>query len=164
MSGKEGEAREGGNGGKGGSNPDAVVVGFDRTVTYDKLSAAAYWISQGIPYLATHPDRICPTQEVTHAVTNDVDAVDTVKFAKNMIVNQNAARVSVSAGALWEVNGVLASPMSAGVLPIPIPTNIPGGPVTSALNVISDDSKRIAVANYLRLVSLAGTSRPIHPS
>ena len=45
--------------------PDAVVVGFDRTLTYDQLAKAAYWISRGLPYLATHPDRICPTKEAT---------------------------------------------------------------------------------------------------
>lgn len=45
------------------ATPDAVIVGFDRTLTYDKLSQAAYWIETGLPYLATHPDRICPTNE-----------------------------------------------------------------------------------------------------
>jgi NagD protein len=42
-------------------NPDAVVVGFDTGLTYDALAQTAYWISRGIPYIATHPDRICPT-------------------------------------------------------------------------------------------------------
>lgn len=46
-------------------SPDAVVIGFDRTLTYPRLSQAAYWLSLGLPYLATHPDRICPTRQRT---------------------------------------------------------------------------------------------------
>jgi NagD protein len=45
--------------------PDAVVVGFDQQLTYDRLCRAAYFIKQGLPYVATHPDRICPTNEAT---------------------------------------------------------------------------------------------------
>ena len=46
-------------------SPEAVVVGFDRTLVYERLCRAAYFISQGLPYVATHPDRICPTDEAT---------------------------------------------------------------------------------------------------
>jgi HAD superfamily hydrolase (TIGR01450 family) len=45
--------------------PDAVIVGFDRHLTYDSLSRIAYWIKQGLPYLATHPDAVCPTRQPT---------------------------------------------------------------------------------------------------
>ncbi len=45
--------------------PGAVVVGFDKTLTYDRLCRAAYWIASGLPYVATHPDLICPTDEPT---------------------------------------------------------------------------------------------------
>jgi NagD protein len=41
--------------------PEAVVVGFDDKLTYERLAQCAYWIAQGLPYLATHPDRVCPT-------------------------------------------------------------------------------------------------------
>jgi NagD protein len=41
--------------------PEAVVVGFDTALTYDGLAQTAYWISRGLPYIATHPDRVCPT-------------------------------------------------------------------------------------------------------
>lgn len=41
--------------------PDAVLVGFDLDLTYHKLCRTAYLIKQGLPYLATHPDRVCPT-------------------------------------------------------------------------------------------------------
>jgi NagD protein len=43
------------------AEPDAVVVGFDNQLTYDRLALTAFWISQGLPYIATHPDRVCPT-------------------------------------------------------------------------------------------------------
>ena len=43
------------------SNPEVVVVGFDLQLNYDRLCRTAYLIKQGMPYLATHPDRVCPT-------------------------------------------------------------------------------------------------------
>ena len=45
--------------------PEAVVVGYDTTLTFDRLCRTAYWISAGLPFLATHPDLICPTDEPT---------------------------------------------------------------------------------------------------
>lgn len=47
------------------SPPDAVLVGFDKTLTYSRLCRAAWWISQGKRFLATNPDRVCPTNEPT---------------------------------------------------------------------------------------------------
>jgi NagD protein len=41
--------------------PDAVIVGFDSGLTYDRLARTAYWIARKLPYIATHPDRVCPT-------------------------------------------------------------------------------------------------------
>ena len=45
--------------------PDAVVVGFDTTLVYDRLCRAAWWISRGKKFFATHPDRTCPTDQPT---------------------------------------------------------------------------------------------------
>jgi len=45
--------------------PDAVVAGFDTELTFARLCRTAYWISQGKPFVATHPDRICPTDQPT---------------------------------------------------------------------------------------------------
>src|SRR6476619_1893651 len=42
-------------------DPEAVIVGFDTDLTYEGLAQTAYWISRGLPYIATHPDRLCPT-------------------------------------------------------------------------------------------------------
>ncbi|HHU78642.1 MAG: HAD-IIA family hydrolase [Caldicoprobacterales bacterium] len=43
-------------------DPDAVVVGFDTTLTYEKLSKACTLIRNNVPFLATHPDNNCPTE------------------------------------------------------------------------------------------------------
>lgn len=40
--------------------PDVVVLGFDTTLTYEKISKAANLIAQGVTYIATHPDLNCP--------------------------------------------------------------------------------------------------------
>ena len=45
--------------------PDAVLVGFDTGLTYSRLCRAAYWIKTGKPFVATHPDRVCPTDQPT---------------------------------------------------------------------------------------------------
>ncbi len=45
--------------------PDAVVVAFDLTLTYSRLCRASWWIKQGKPFIATNPDRVCPTDQPT---------------------------------------------------------------------------------------------------
>lgn len=42
--------------------PDYVVLGFDTTLTYDKLWKACDLIRVGVPYIATHPDFNCPLE------------------------------------------------------------------------------------------------------
>lgn len=44
------------------THPDAVVVGFDTTLTYEKLEKACTLIRSQVPFLATHPDNNCPTE------------------------------------------------------------------------------------------------------
>lgn len=43
--------------------PDVVVVAFDMTLQYSRLCRAAWWAQQGVPYIATNPDRVCPTDQ-----------------------------------------------------------------------------------------------------
>lgn len=43
--------------------PDVLVVAFDMTLNYQRLCRAAWWASQGVPYVATNPDRVCPTDQ-----------------------------------------------------------------------------------------------------
>ncbi len=45
--------------------PGAVVVGFDTTLTYERLCRTAYLVTQELPYIATHPDFVCPTDQPT---------------------------------------------------------------------------------------------------
>lgn len=45
--------------------PDMVVAAFDMTLSYSRLCRCAWWISQGLPYIATNPDWVCPTEEST---------------------------------------------------------------------------------------------------
>lgn len=45
--------------------PDVVVAAFDMTLQYDRLCRAAWWAKQGVPYIATNPDRVCPTDQPT---------------------------------------------------------------------------------------------------
>ncbi len=49
-------------------NPQTVIVGFDRELTYEKLCTAAYFLRQGVPGFATHPDVFCPTDQKTWLV------------------------------------------------------------------------------------------------
>ena len=41
--------------------PEAVVVGFDPYLDFEKLCKAAYWIRKGAFWISTHPDLECPT-------------------------------------------------------------------------------------------------------
>jgi NagD protein len=45
--------------------PDGVLAGFDTELTFSRLCRAAYWIKKGKPFVATHPDRVCPTDQPT---------------------------------------------------------------------------------------------------
>lgn len=45
------------------ATPDIVVVGFDTTLTYDKLERACTFIRNGAVYIATHPDINCPVKD-----------------------------------------------------------------------------------------------------
>jgi HAD superfamily hydrolase (TIGR01450 family) len=45
--------------------PEAVVVGFDMSLTYERACRAAWWIQQGKLFVATNPDRVCPTDQPT---------------------------------------------------------------------------------------------------
>ncbi len=46
----------------GDARPDIVVVGFDTTLTYEKLEHACTFIREGALFLATHLDINCPTE------------------------------------------------------------------------------------------------------
>lgn len=41
---------------------DYVIIGFDQTLSYERLSIACRLIDRGVPFLATHPDVRCPIE------------------------------------------------------------------------------------------------------
>ncbi|MEG0395492.1 MAG: HAD-IIA family hydrolase [Oscillospiraceae bacterium] len=43
-------------------SPCAVVLGFDTSINYKKLTALCDAVRAGLPYIATHPDFNCPTE------------------------------------------------------------------------------------------------------
>jgi len=43
-------------------DPEQVVVGFDTTLNYDKMTKVCDFIREGLPFIATHPDLNCPTE------------------------------------------------------------------------------------------------------
>jgi 4-nitrophenyl phosphatase len=43
--------------------PEFVVLGFDMTLTYEKLVKACKFIRNGVEYISTHPDLNCPMED-----------------------------------------------------------------------------------------------------
>ena len=39
---------------------DALILGYDTELTYEKLCDSVRLINRGVPYIATHPDLVCP--------------------------------------------------------------------------------------------------------
>lgn len=44
------------------ANPDYVLIGYDTTLDYAKMTALCDHVRAGLPYIATHPDFNCPTE------------------------------------------------------------------------------------------------------
>ena len=43
--------------------PQFLVLGFDTSLTYQKLCALCDFVRAGVPYIATHPDFNCPSEK-----------------------------------------------------------------------------------------------------
>ncbi|GHU68175.1 acid sugar phosphatase [Clostridia bacterium] len=43
-------------------NTDYIIIGFDTTLDYAKLTRLCDLVKEGLPYIATHPDFVCPTE------------------------------------------------------------------------------------------------------
>ena len=43
-------------------NPEIVVIGYDTTLDYKKMTDVCDYVRAGLPYIATHPDFNCPTE------------------------------------------------------------------------------------------------------
>lgn len=44
------------------STPEMVVIAFDTSLEYNSLNKCCQHISKGMPYIATHPDYVCPAE------------------------------------------------------------------------------------------------------
>lgn len=44
-------------------NPDVLVIGFDTSLTYQRLYTFCKYVTKGLPYIATHPDYFCPAAD-----------------------------------------------------------------------------------------------------
>ncbi len=42
---------------------DALVLGYDLGLTYEKIRKAAFLLQRGVPFYATHPDVTCPSPD-----------------------------------------------------------------------------------------------------
>jgi HAD superfamily hydrolase (TIGR01450 family) len=44
-------------------NPEYVVLGYDTEINYEKISIASIHMHAGVPLVASHPDKVCPSPD-----------------------------------------------------------------------------------------------------
>lgn len=76
-------------------NPDIVVLGFDTTLTYQKLWDACRYIANGAQYIATHPDLNCPTADGFMPDTGSMMALVKASTGKEPLVMGKPYRYTV---------------------------------------------------------------------
>ena len=77
------------------NNPDIVVLGFDTTLTYQKLWDACRFIANGAEYIATHPDFNCPTADGFMPDTGSMMALIKASTGKEPLVMGKPHRYTV---------------------------------------------------------------------
>ena len=71
------------------AEPDCVVVGFDKTLTYARLERACLVLAEGCPYYATHPDFTCITDRGLIPDTGAmIAAIETVVHRRPRIIGK----------------------------------------------------------------------------
>lgn len=75
--------------------PDIVVLGFDTTLTYQKLWDACRYIANGAQYIATHPDLNCPTADGFMPDTGSMMALVKASTGKEPLVMGKPHRYTV---------------------------------------------------------------------
>lgn len=105
--------------------PHAVIVGFDRQLTYENLCAAAWHLRQGVPGFATHPDVFCPTDKPTWlvdcgAVTACLEKATNTKLKvlgkpDPGMLHEGAARIGVPVEKTLMIGDRLATDIALGV-------------------------------------------------
>ena len=107
-----------------GDAPDFVVLGFDTTLTYNKLWKLCDLVRAGVRYIATHPDYNCPTET---GFMPDIGA--TIAFAEastgrkpdlivgkpnSLFVEQAAERVGIPVSAMCMIGDRLYTDIALG--------------------------------------------------
>ena len=105
--------------------PEAVIVSFDKTLTYERLCRASWFLYNGVPGFSTHPDVFCPSDAPTRLV--DCGAISRcVELASGVTLRQlgkpdagflqrAAARFGVAPGDALMIGDRLATDIAAGV-------------------------------------------------
>ncbi|MCL2301355.1 MAG: HAD-IIA family hydrolase [Firmicutes bacterium] len=75
--------------------PDLILLGFDTTLTFEKITKAANWIAAGLPYYATHPDRNCPMGEGFWPDTGSMIALFEASAGRRPVVLGKPMRTTV---------------------------------------------------------------------
>jgi len=131
--------------------PQAVIVAFDRSLTYEKLCRTAWFLKQGVPGFATHPDVFCPGNEPfcflvdCGAVTK---ALETATGARLKVLGKPdpgillaaAARKHVPIGKCLMVGDRLATDIAVGINAGAMTCRIngPGADLTPAPGITPD--------------------------
>lgn len=50
-------------------HPDYVLIGYDTTLDYEKMTKVCDLVRAGLPYVATHPDFNCPTETASRRIS-----------------------------------------------------------------------------------------------
>jgi 4-nitrophenyl phosphatase len=105
-------------------DPQFLVLGFDTTLTYQKLWKLCDFVRAGIPYIATHPDFNCPTETgympdigamiafVKAATGREPDLV--VGKPNRLIVDAAAAKMGLSVGQMCMIGDRLYTDIALG--------------------------------------------------
>ena len=76
-------------------DPDLILLGFDTTLSYEKITKAANWIAAGLPYYATHPDKNCPMGEGFWPDTGSMIALFEASTGRRPVVLGKPMRTTV---------------------------------------------------------------------
>lgn len=44
-------------------DPEILLAGFDTSLNYERLTKFTNYVNKGLPYIATHPDAVCPAED-----------------------------------------------------------------------------------------------------
>ena len=106
-------------------DPDAAVISFDKTLTYERLCRAAWFVQSGIPSFSSHPDVFCPTDQPTVLVDSGaISRCVELAAGRSLIqlgkphggfLTNAAARLNLNPGETLMIGDRLATDIASGV-------------------------------------------------